>query len=124
MRRTHLLALLALWLVSACAWAPVNPPAPVPPVPPIPGPVDPPAPPPPPVVDELPLAKWEAVAVGMTEAEVVAITGKPAKRVLVGPGYVALGFYVTWPTTAERPGQHYVEATLGADGKVASLVVW
>ena len=119
MRR--ILVLASILAVFGCAqptpiYVPTPPPAPVPPNPtptPTPDPV-------PVVVDELARAKWDLVTVGMTEAQVVAVTGKPSKRAIVGPGQIALGFYVV----LVGKGRRYVEVVLGQDGRAASKVEW
>jgi hypothetical protein len=65
------------------------------------------------------VAKWDAVTVGMTEAEVVALVGKSAHRSIVGPGFLALGYYIR-----KDGASRYVEAVFGKDGKVASKNLW
>ncbi len=91
-------------------WTPVPPAPPAPPTPP-PDPT-----PVPPQPDE---AVWDAVTVGMTEAQVVATVGQSKHRSAVGPGYLAMGYYVRIDGKTR-----YVEAVFGADSKVSTKVVW
>lgn len=113
MRRIILSLVAALLLGCACAPAVV----PVVPVPPAPQPG--PTPTPTPAVDEITLEAWESVALGMTEAEVVAKAGPSKFRGTVGPGYLALGYWTRFDGAL-----HYVEVVFDSAGKAASKNKW
>lgn len=117
--RRLLLSLLAA-LVIGCGCTPaIVPVVPVPPPGPTPEPTPDPTPTPTPVVEEITAAAWDAVALGMTEAEVVAKAGPSRHRGKVGPGYLALGYWTRFDGAL-----HYVEVVFGFDGKAASKNKW
>lgn len=116
MRRLLLSLLAVLFLGVGCTPA-VVPVVPVPPPGPQPDPT--PTPTPTPVVEEIAPEAWDAVALGMTEAEVVAKVGASKHRGKVGPGYLALGYWTRFDGIAR-----YVEVVFGPDGKVASKNRW
>lgn len=109
------LAILAL-AFSGCLAPPPYVPGPPPPAPPAPTPT------PTPPDESVARAKWDAVAVGMTEAEVTALLGSSKHRAIVGNGVLSLGYYVK----LDDGRTHYVEAVFDAksSGKVKSKTVW